>query len=190
MKRTIIVIALVLACVLGLAGCESEQSSTSPADDGSSSSASSSQVDTGSSAEAAGALNSSALSAATAGVESAEEVAIVVTVGDATFEMTSADTEAARGLVSKLQDGPVTVNLRSYGGFEKVGPLPWALPQSDERITAEPGDVMLYQSDQMTIFTGSNSWAYTSLGHIEGATADSLLAAFGDGDVEVTLSLQ
>lgn len=192
MKRTIIVIALVLACVLGLAGCESAQSSTSPADDGSSSSASSNQVDTGSSAEAASALNSSASSAAAASVGSAEEAAIVVTVGDATFEMTSADTEAARGLVSKLQDGPVTVSLRSYGGFEKVGPLPWALPQSDEQITAEPGDVMLYQGDQMTIFTGSNSWAYTSLGHIEGATADSLLAAFGDGDgdVEVTLSLQ
>lgn len=49
---------------------------------------------------------------------------------------------------------------------------------------------MLYQGDQMTIFTGPNGWAYTPLGHIEGAAADSLLAAFGDGDVEVTLSLQ
>jgi hypothetical protein len=48
---------------------------------------------------------------------------------------------------------------------------------------------MLYQGDQITIFHGSNSWAYTPLGHIEGATADSLLAAFGDGDADVTLSI-
>lgn len=103
--------------------------------------------------------------------------------------MTPADTDAARELVGKLQDGPVTVSLHAYGGFEHVGPLPWSLPQNDEQVTSIPGDVMLYQGDQITIFHGSNSWAYAPLGHIEGATADSLLAAFGDGDADVTLSI-
>lgn len=103
--------------------------------------------------------------------------------------MTPADTDAARELVGKLQDGPVTVSLHAYGGFEHVGPLPWSLPHNDEQVTTIPGDVMLYQGDQITIFHGSNSWAYTPLGHIEGATADSLLAAFGDGDADVTLSI-
>lgn len=100
-----------------------------------------------------------------------------------------ADTDAARSLAERLQDGPVTVSLHAYGGFEKVGSLPWALPQSDKQIAAEPGDVMLYQGDQITIFTGKNSWAYTPLGHIEGATPESLIEAFGDGDAEATLSL-
>lgn len=103
--------------------------------------------------------------------------------------MTPADTDAARELVGKLQDGPVTVSLHAYGGFEHVGPLPWSLPQNDEQVTSIPGDVMLYQGDQITIFHGSNSWAYTPLGHIEGATAGSLLAAFGDGDADVALSI-
>lgn len=103
--------------------------------------------------------------------------------------MTPADTDAARDLVGKLQDGPVTVSLHAYGGFEHAGPLPWSLPQNDEQVTTIPGDVMLYQGDRITIFHGSNSWAYTPLGHIEGATADSLLAAFGDGDADVTLSI-
>ena len=69
-----------------------------------------------------------------------------------------------------------------------MGPLPWGLPASDEQITAQPGDVMLYQGSQITVFTGSNSWAYTPLGHIEDATSESLLEVLGDGDVEVTLT--
>lgn len=113
----------------------------------------------------------------------------VIGVGDKQLVAVLADTDAARTLAERLQDGPVTVSLHAYGGFEKVGSLPWALPQSDKQIAAEPGDVMLYQGDQITIFTGKNSWAYTPLGHIEGATPESLIEAFGDGDAEATLSL-
>ncbi|MBP3866700.1 MAG: hypothetical protein J6D25_02685, partial [Eggerthellaceae bacterium] len=47
-----------------------------------------------------------------------------------------------------------------------------------------------YQGNKITIFTGSNSWAYTPLGHIEGATSESLLDVLGDDAVEVTLSLK
>ena len=70
-----------------------------------------------------------------------------------------------------------------------MGPLPQALPENDEQITTAPGDVMLYQGDQITVFYGSNTWDYTPLGRIENATVDDLLAAFGDGDVTVELSL-
>ena len=124
------------------------------------------------------------------GAASAERAdSFVISVGDARLAVTLADTDAARALVQQLQAGPVTVSLRAYGGFEKVGPLPWPLPANDEQITTQPGDVMLYQGNQITVFTGSNSWAYTPLGHIEGATSESLLEAFGDSDVEVALSI-
>jgi len=123
------------------------------------------------------------------GAASAEHVdSFAIGVGDTQLVVTLADTDAARALAEKLQAGPVTVSLHAYGGFEKVGPLPWGLPASDEQITAQPGDVMLYRGNQITVFTGSNSWAYTPLGHIEGATSESLLEALGDGDVEVTLT--
>jgi len=105
------------------------------------------------------------------------------------LSMTLADSQAASALVELLRDGPISVSLHSYGGFEKVGTLPQALPASDEQITTAPGDVMLYQGNQITIFYGSNTWAYTPLGYIEGATKESLLEAFGDEDVAVELSL-
>ena len=186
MKRTIIVVAL--AALLALTGCAQGQGSTSSTQAGSSSasSVSSSQAVAG---PGSGASSATSSSAAAIGAESEKAVMVRIATGDVVLEMTPADTDAARALASKLQDGPVTVSLHAYGGFEHVGPLPWALPQSDEQITAVTGDVMLYQGDQITIFFGSNSWAYTPLGHIEGATADSLLAAFGGGDVDVTLSI-
>jgi hypothetical protein len=124
------------------------------------------------------------------GAASAERAdSFVISVGDARLAVTLADTDAARALVQQLQAGPVTVSLRAYGGFEKVGPLPWPLPANDEQITTQPGDVMLYQGNQITVFTGSNSWTYTPLGHIEGATSESLLEAFGDSGAEVALSI-
>jgi hypothetical protein len=98
-----------------------------------------------------------------------------------------AETEAASSLVERLREGPVTLSLRPYGGFERVGALPWALPASDEELRAEPCDVMLYQGNQICVFTGSNSWAYTRLGRVEGVSADELAQALGEADVEVTL---
>ena len=105
------------------------------------------------------------------------------------LHMAVSDTEAAATLAELLKDGPITISMHAYGGFEKVGPLPSGLSAADEQITTEPGDIMLYAGDQITIFYGSNTWEYTPLGKIEGATAESLQRAFGDGDIEVVLSL-
>ena len=99
-----------------------------------------------------------------------------------------ADSTAAKELADKLKDGPVTVALNEYGGFEKVGKLPWALTKTDESIVTEAGDIMLYQGNQMTIFYNANSWSYTKLGHIENITGEELASLFGDGNITVTLS--
>lgn len=39
-------------------------------------------------------------------------------------------------------------------------------------ITAEPGDIVLYSSNQIVIFFGSNTWEYTKLGHINMADSE------------------
>lgn len=114
---------------------------------------------------------------------------VTMRVGDATLQMTLADTAAARELAERLQGGSVTLDLSDYGGFEKVGPLPWGLAAADERIATEPGDVVLYQGNQISIFYGSNAWSYTMLGHVDGATREGMLAVLGSGDPTVELSL-
>ena len=105
--------------------------------------------------------------------------------------MELARSDAARELKDRLSDGDVVFTADDYGGFEKVGSLGFSLPRSDERITTSSGDVMLYQGDNIVIFYGSNSWAYTPLGRIAGlddAALESFLQA-GGGEVKITLSL-
>lgn len=114
---------------------------------------------------------------------------LYITVNGETRVATLAGNTATDALCRMLTDGPVTVNMRDYGGFEKVGDLPQSLPASNSQITAQPGDIMLYQGYQMVIFYGNNSWSYTRLGKIDGATASNIRSWLGMGSVTVALSL-
>lgn len=113
---------------------------------------------------------------------------INITVNGRTLTATLADTEAARQLKAKLEAGPITVSMQDYGGFEKVGELPWELPANDTQITTVPGDIMLYHSMNIVIFYGSNSWAYTPLGKIDGAGADEIRNFLAGSPAQVTFT--
>ena len=114
---------------------------------------------------------------------------VVLKVGGNTMTATLTDNGATRELAKLLEQGDITIRMSDYGGFEKVGALPQSLPTSNTQITTEPGDIMLYQGNQMVIFYGSNSWSYTRLGKIDGATTSNLRQFLGNGDVTLTLSL-
>lgn len=112
-----------------------------------------------------------------------------ITAGDTTFTAVFADNSSAQALKELLEQGDLTLSMSDYGGFEKVGSLGSQLPQNNEQITTGPGDVILYQGSFITIYYDTNSWNFTRLGKIEDVTKEELLAALGEGDVEVTLSL-
>ena len=133
---------------------------------------------------------SSEAGTSTSDVREVSQVKITVDVNGNKLTASLADSTAAKELAEKLKAGSVTVTLNEYGGFEKVGDLPWSLTKSDKQVSTEPGDIMLYQGDQMTIFYNSNSWSYTKLGHIENTTQEELKTVFGEGDVTVTFSLK
>ncbi len=114
---------------------------------------------------------------------------IRLTVGNNTMSATLVDNSATHALVSLLAAGPITISMDDYGGFEKVGALPRSLPTSNSRITTVPGDIMLYQGHDMVIFYGTNSWSYTRLGKIDGATESNLRQFLGSGSITLTISL-
>ena len=115
---------------------------------------------------------------------------VLLKVGGNTMTATLTDNEATRELTKLLEHGDITIHMSDYGGFEKVGALPQFLPTSNTQITTVPGDIMLYQGNQMVIFYGSNSWSYTRLGKIDEATASNLRQFLGNGDITLTLSLE
>ena len=112
-----------------------------------------------------------------------------LTVGENTMTATLADNEATRELTRLLEKGDITIRMSDYGGFEKVGALPQSFPTSNTQITTTAGDIMLYQGNNMVIFYGSNSWSYTRLGKIDGATASNIKQFLGNGDITLILSL-
>ena len=114
---------------------------------------------------------------------------INITIDGRTMSATLAVNDATKALAEKLAGGPVTITMSNYGGFEKVGALPWALPASDTRITTKPGDIMLYTGNNIVIFYGENTWAYTPLGVLDSASPEEISSFVGTGDKQVTLSL-
>ncbi|MBO6204135.1 MAG: hypothetical protein J6O13_11435 [Selenomonas sp.] len=62
---------------------------------------------------------------------------------------------------------PLTIKLSPYGGFEQVGAIGQNITSADKQITTQYGDIVLYAGNKLVIFYGSNSWAYTRLGHID-----------------------
>ena len=61
----------------------------------------------------------------------------------------------------------LTVDMSDYGNFEKVGSLGQSLPTNDQSITTQPGDVILYQGNSITIYYGTNTWSFTRWGRLK-----------------------
>lgn len=118
---------------------------------------------------------------------SQEEPMLKITVGDQELLATFADNSSAEAFRDLLVQGPVTISMDDYGGFEKVGSLGTTLTRNDTRITTQPGDVILYQGNQITIYYGTNTWNFTRLAKINDST--DLQAKLGTGTVQVTFSL-
>ncbi len=115
---------------------------------------------------------------------------LVIEANGEIFYAAPEDNPSAKAFLEKLSSGQIEVRMRDYGGFEKVGPLPWSLPRTDSEITTKPGDVILYQGNQITIYYDQNTWNFTRLAKIDSATRDRLLEAFGSGDVAVTFRVE
>ena len=99
------------------------------------------------------------------------------------------DNEAVEALKEAVKENPLIIHMSMYGGFEQVGSLGMSLPRNDTRITTSPGDVILYSGNQMVVFYGSNTWAYTRLGHITDQMQQELKQLLSNGNVTITIMI-
>ena len=113
-----------------------------------------------------------------------------LTIGDTPVEVDWEDNESVEALKELVKDEPLTIQMSMYSTFEQVGSLGTSLPRDDEQTTTESGDIVLYSGNQIVVFYGSNSWAYTRFGKITDKTALEMAELLGDGDVSITISLE
>ena len=128
------------------------------------------------------------LSLSAAGAENPNNV-IKLKVNDAVFDVELENNSATQELIKTLKDGNVTINASDYGSFEKVGDLGFSLPTNDENVNTAPGDIVLYQGNQISLFYDSHSWSYTKIGKIQNVDANQLKDVLGSGEVKIVLSL-
>ena len=100
------------------------------------------------------------------------------------------ENESVAALTELVKDKPLTVQTSMYGGFEQVGSIGTSLPRNDAQTTTQAGDIVLYSGDQIVVFYGTNSWAYTRLGHITDKTAEQMKDLLGNGNVTIEFSLE
>lgn len=127
--------------------------------------------------------------AGTEAASAATEAGLWLTIGETPLSVEWEQNESVEALKGLCQDGPRTIQLSMYGGFEQVGSLGQRLPSDDVQTTTQAGDIVLYSSNQVVVFYGSNSWAYTRLGHIVDKTSDELAELLGNGDVTITIGI-
>lgn len=185
-------ICLVVAgALMALPGCAGGEHTDEPSAAGTSSASAASSSATGSESESGSSAPVAEPGPSAEPVSSeANQAVLAITANGTTLTAAFEDNSSTAAFVDLLREGPVTVSLRDYGNFEKVGPLPQSLPTNDAQVTTQPGDVILYQGNQVTIYYDQNTWSFTRLAHIDGATREGLLAVLGDGDVDVTFSLE
>ena len=122
------------------------------------------------------------------GLES-EEMSILMKIGDEAVTIAWEDNESVVALMELLREQPMSIQMSMYGGFEQVGSFGTSLPRNDEQTTTQAGDIVLYSGNQMVVFYGSNSWAYTRLGRITDKSAEELKEMLGYENVTITLEL-
>ena len=113
-----------------------------------------------------------------------------VQVGDTVFTATLAENSSVDALKELMADGSLTLNMSDYANMEKGADLGVTLPQNNEQMNTQTGDIILYQGRTFVIYYDTNSWSLTPIGKIDNVDAEELREALGTGDVTVTLSLE
>lgn len=122
--------------------------------------------------------------------EEVKEKMLKMMIGDTEVSVDWENNESAEALKDLCAEEPLVIQMSMYGGFEQVGSIGTRLPSDDEQTSTSAGDIVLYSSNQIVVFYGSNSWAYTRLGHITDQDAAGMTDLLGNGDVTITISLE
>ena len=121
--------------------------------------------------------------------ESEEKAVMQMKINDTPVAVAWEDNESVAALQELAQNG-LRIEMSMYGGFEQVGSIGRRLPSDDVQTSTSSGDIVLYSGNQLVVFYGSNSWAYTRLGHITDKTPEQMRELLGNGDVSVALAVQ
>ena len=119
-----------------------------------------------------------------------QNMTLKMAIGNTPVSVAWEDNDAVEALKEMCRNGALTISMSMYGGFEQVGSIGTDLPANDVQTTTSAGDIVLYSGNQIVVFYGSNTWAYTRLGHITDQSTDGISQLLSNGDTTVTINLE
>ena len=193
-KQRMIRMALVLGLVFSLSACGSARASSGP-QTGPGTQTAETAAETAAETKDAemtspGADTISAQKTDNTVAEEEQKTMLQMKIGETKVSVSWEDNDSVAALKELCKDAPLTIQMSMYGGFEQVGSIGTRLPSNDAQTTTSAGDIVLYSSNQVVVFYGSNSWAYTRLGHITDQDAAGMARLLSNGDVTITISME
>ena len=113
-----------------------------------------------------------------------EEAGMKIFIGDTEVPVTWESNESIEALRDLF---PLNIQMSMYGGFEQVGPIGQSIARNDQQTITIAGDIVLYAGNQIVVFYGSNSWAYTRLGHVN-LSEQEMTDLLSHGDVTIMIT--
>ena len=97
------------------------------------------------------------------------------------------DNDSVKEIKEIAKDEGLIINTHQYGGFEQVGEIGQSIVSNNVQMTTEPGDIVLYNGNNIVVFFGNNSWSYTKLGKIKNKSLSELKELLDKNNVVINI---
>ena len=108
-------------------------------------------------------------------------------INETNIPVTWEDNDTVKEIRKEALLGDIVISMSMYSDFEQVGHLGKTYTRNDSQTTTLNGDIVLYSGNQIVVFYGSNTWAYTRLGKMN-LSEEDVIKLLSNGDVTLRIS--
>ena len=120
---------------------------------------------------------------------SGEESEMKLFINDVEVSVIWEENDSVAELMEEASKGDIIISMSMYSDFEQVGSLGKKYRSNDKQMTVHNGDIVLYNSSNIVLFYGSNTWAYTKLGKMN-LSEQEVIDLLSNGNVKIKISRQ
>ena len=88
-------------------------------------------------------------------------------INDKEIPVTWESNDSVKEIMENVANNEIVVEMSMYSDNEQVGSLGKKYTSNDKQTVTHNGDIVLYNSSNIVVFYGSNSWSYTRLGKMD-----------------------
>ena len=88
-------------------------------------------------------------------------------INDKEIPVTWESNDSVKEIMKDVANNEIVDEMSMYSDNAQVGSLGKKYTSNDKQTVTHNGDIVLYNSSNIVVFYGSNSWSYTRLGKMD-----------------------